>query len=123
MPKISRTDQVLDGFRNGRRCFLPCAFVLGLVLGPLCSIPARAASSCAALPPASAPGFQAALQTFLDKGCYLSWQHDPTIRTTNGVHPNVQVYYSPSLWQWMTTGQRQGDAPEAAMLVKAQYGF
>jgi len=62
------------------------------------------------------------LQAFLDDNCYKSWKHDPAIRTTNGVHPNVQVYYSPSMWAWMTTGNRQGDVPESAMLVKEQYG-
>lgn len=102
--------------------FLPSALIFGLVLAALCNSSARANSSCMVLPPASAAGFQAALQMFLDNGCHLGWQHDPAIGTTNGVHPNVQVYYSPGLWQWMTTGKRQGDAPEAAILVKAQYG-
>lgn len=99
----------------------PRVFVWRLLVWGLCSVQAQADQSCEALPRASAPEFQPALQAFLDNGCYKGWQHDPAIRTTNGVHPNVQVYYSPSLWQWMTTGKRRGDAPEAAMLVKAQY--
>ena len=50
-----------------------------------------------------------------------NWQHDPHIRGTNGVHPNVDVWYSPEMWQWMIGG-RKGDAPEGGMLVKEQYG-
>jgi len=80
------------------------------------------ADPCVALPPAIAPNFQSSLQAFLDSGCYLSWVHDPKIRTTNGVHPNVKIYYSPSIWTWLTTGKRQGDVPDGAVLVKEQYG-
>lgn len=80
------------------------------------------ADPCAALPAASASGFQALLQNYLDAGCYKTWQHDARIRTTNGVHPRVQVYFSPLMWTWMTTGQRQGDVPDSAILIKEQYG-
>jgi hypothetical protein len=77
---------------------------------------------CATLPPATMQNFQPVLQAFLDNNCYKSWEHDPRIRTTNGVHPNVQVYYSPDIWNWLTKERRQGDVPEGAMLVKEQYG-
>ncbi len=82
-----------------------------------------AAGPCGALPPATAPGFQDSLQTFLNNKCYQDsgWQHDPAIRGTNGVHPNVKVWYSPLMWAWMIGG-RKGDAPEGGILVKEQYG-
>src|SRR5271166_523447 len=81
---------------------------------------ARAADPCT-LPPATAVGFPAQLQAFLDDHCYQSWEHDPRIRTTDGVHPNVQVYYSPTLWTWLIRGNRLADIPDGAILVKAQF--
>ncbi|MBV9306472.1 MAG: hypothetical protein JOZ45_10050, partial [Acidobacteriaceae bacterium] len=122
MQRSSKTRYVPSKIRGEISHFIPRAFAWVLVLAGLCSTPGWADSPCPALPPASAPDFQAALQAFLDNNCYGGWTHDPQVRTTNGVHPNVQVFYSPSLWEWMTAGKRQGDAPEAAMLVKAQYG-
>jgi hypothetical protein len=82
-----------------------------------------AVGACGTLPPATAHDFQASLQAFLDNKCYQSsgWRHDPDIRGTNGVHPNVKVWYSPGMWAWMTGG-RHGDAPEGGILVKEQYG-
>jgi hypothetical protein len=74
--------------------------------------------ACGTLPPATALDFQASLQAFLDNKCYQTsgWRHDPDIRGTNGVHPNVKVWYSPSMWAWMTGG-RHGEAPEGGILV------
>ncbi len=91
-----------------------------LVLG---GMRAWAVGPCSTLPRATTSGFQEALQTFLDNQCYstLGWKHDPEIRGTNGVHPNVKVWYSPEMWAWMTSG-RQGDAPEGGILVKEQFG-
>src|SRR3954451_7644074 len=83
-----------------------------------------AVGPCGTLPPATAPGFQMSLQTFLDNKCYESsgWKHDPKIRGTNGVHPNVKVWYSPDIWQWLTVEGRNGEAPSGGILVKEQYG-
>ncbi len=67
------------------------------------------------------PHFLHNLQAFLDNHCYQTWKHDLKIRTTHGVHPNVQVYYSPTLWNWLVAGNRQVDVPEGAVLVKAQF--
>ena len=55
--------------------------------------------------------------------CYQkqSWQHDPDVRTSNGVHPFVKVWYSPQLWDWLTLHQRSDAVPDGAMLVKEQY--
>jgi hypothetical protein len=55
--------------------------------------------------------------------CYQKqdWQHDAQIRSSGGVHPYVKVWYSPSLWNWLTVDARQGDVPDGAMLVKEQY--
>ncbi len=85
---------------------------------------AHSIDPCAALPPATSPDFQTLLQAFLDNSCYVTqnWKHDPQIRGTNGVHPNVKVWYSPSIWQWLTTDGRKGDAPQGGILIKEQYG-
>ena len=83
---------------------------------------------CAPLPSATAPGFQSMLQAYLDASCYKEslipqpWQHDPKIRGTQGVHPNVMVWYSPEIWNWLTKQNRTGDAPDHGMLIKEQYG-
>jgi hypothetical protein len=80
-------------------------------------------NACAALPRATAKNFEKKLEAFLNDYCYQKqgWVHDPSVRTSDGVHPFVKVYYSPAMWSWMTTGGRQGDVPEGAMLVKEQY--
>ncbi len=103
--------------KAGSRCYALIFLLLGGSGG------LWAVDPCGTLPPATAPGFQTSLQTFLDNKCYASagWRHDPDIRGTNGVHPNVKVWYSPNMWAWMVGG-RQGDAPEGGILVKEQYG-
>ena len=85
---------------------------------------ALAVGACGPLPAATAPGFQTALQAFLDERCYANenWKHDPNIRGTNGVHPNVKVWYSPDIWQWLTKESRKGNAPQGGILIKEQYG-
>jgi hypothetical protein len=82
-----------------------------------------AGNACAALPRATSKNFEKRLEAFLNGFCYQKqgWVHDPQVRTSDGVHPLVKVYYSPSMWTWMTAGRRQGDPPEGAMLVKEQY--
>src|SRR3569833_2129169 len=100
--------------RLARLCM--CMFLLGTLrlwaIGP-----------CSPLPAATSTGFEQVLQTFLDNQCYasLNWKHDPNIRGTDGVHPNVKVWYSPDIWAWIANG-RKGDAPEGGVLVKEQYG-
>jgi hypothetical protein len=93
-----------------------CLLLLGVVR-------AWAVGPCSPLPAATSTGFEQVLQTFLDNQCYasLGWKHDPNIRGTNGVHPNVKVWYSPDIWAWILGG-RKGDAPEGGVLVKEQYG-
>src|SRR5271156_714207 len=95
--------------------------LLTLLLAFVFEFSARAAAPCTPLPPATSAAFPARLQAFLDNHCYESWTHDPNVRTTDGVHPNVQVYYSHTLWDWLLAGNRQADIPEGAMLVKAQF--
>jgi hypothetical protein len=99
------------------------AFVSLLTLMPVFVLlpGAHGANSCAALPRATSADFPARLQVFLDNHCYQSWKHDPAIRTTHGVHPNVQVYYSPEIWKWLTIGDRNAEIPDGAILVKAQF--
>jgi hypothetical protein len=80
-------------------------------------------NACATLPRAGAKNFEKKLEAFLNAYCYQKqgWVHDPSVRTSDGVHPFVKVYYSPSMWYWMTAGNREGDVPEGAMLIKEQY--
>ncbi len=94
-----------------------------LLVLTLCGV-AHAADSCAPLPPATSQDFQQLLQAFLNDRCYVkqNWQHDPQIRGTNGVHPNVKVWYSPAMWRWMTVQDRKGEAPQGGILIKEQYG-
>lgn len=87
--------------------------------GPVVGSPVT--TDCAPLPAASSDGFDAKLQAFMNAFCYRDWQHDAAVRTSNGVHPWVKVYYSPSMFQWMSAGDRQADVPGGAMLVKEQY--
>jgi hypothetical protein len=78
---------------------------------------------CAPLPAASSADFEPFLEKFMNAFCYRkqNWNHDAQVRTSNGVHPYVKVWYSPSLWNWLTTLNRQGEVPNGAMLVKEQY--
>jgi hypothetical protein len=78
---------------------------------------------CAPLPAVSSSGFEPFLEKFMNAFCYQkqNCQHDAEVRTTNGVHPYVKIWYSPSLWNWLTVDSRLGDVPDGAMLVKEQY--
>ena len=55
--------------------------------------------------------------------CYQkqNWQHDAQVRTSDGVHPFVRVWYSPSLFRWIAVRNRQGSVPNGAIVVKEQY--
>jgi hypothetical protein len=78
---------------------------------------------CAPLPAATAPNFLVQLTAFMNNLCYQQqkWQHDAQVRTSDGVHPYVRVWYSPSLFDWITVKNRQGSVPDGAMVVKEQY--
>ncbi len=78
---------------------------------------------CAPLPAVTAANFEPRLEKFLNNYCYRkqNWKHDPHVRTTNGVHPFVKIWYSPSLWKWLTVQGRDGEVPDGALLVKEQY--
>jgi len=68
-------------------------------------------ATCQALPPASSSGFESKLDNFIFKSCYqvTGWRHDAEIRTSDGVHPFVKIWYSPEMWKWMTVDQRKGN--------------
>lgn len=55
--------------------------------------------------------------------CYQkqNWQHDAHVRSSDGVHPYVRVWYSPSLFDWITVRNRTGAVPDGAIVVKEQY--
>src|SRR5487761_1233859 len=76
-----------------------------------------APSACTALPSASSPDFLIRLTAFMNHLCFQkqTWQHDAEVRTSDGVHPFVKVWYSPSLFSWMTTKDRVGAVPDGAM--------
>jgi len=81
-------------------------------------------ATCPTLPPATSPDFLNQLTTYMNNWCYRSspgWEHDANVRTSDGVHPLVKIYYSPSLWKWLEAGNRQAEIPDGAMLVKEQY--
>jgi hypothetical protein len=79
--------------------------------------------ACNALPAASSPDFLVHLTAFMNHLCYQkqNWQHDAEVRTSDGVHPFVKVWYSPSLFDWMTIDNRAGAVPNGAIVVKEQY--
>jgi hypothetical protein len=80
--------------------------------------------ACAALPDPSAPVFTARLNQFVMALCYQkqNWQHDVNRRTSEGLHaPFVKLWYSPSLFNWMTVQKRQGPVPDGAIVVKEEY--
>lgn len=78
-------------------------------------------SACAPLQRSSASGFLPELTRFVEEGCYKSWRHDATVRSSQMVHPYVQVYYSPSIWSWLTNGDRSARIIDGSMMVKEQY--
>ncbi|MGC1397617.1 MAG: hypothetical protein WA827_03675, partial [Candidatus Binatus sp.] len=78
---------------------------------------------CAPLPPAADPNFLVHLTPFMNNLCYQkqNWQHDAQVRTSDGVHPFVRVWYSPPLFDWITVKNRTGPIPNGAIVVKEQY--
>lgn len=108
------------------RCSLTASMLLATCL-PLALSSAQAAAesqnACGQLPPATSPDFETRLEKFMAAYCYrsLGWMHDAHVRSSDGVHPFVKIYYSPQMWHWMTVGHRQGEPPDGAMLVKEQY--
>ncbi len=100
-------------------------FVFGLLATVLlsCTAGISRASACSSLPPASSPQFLEHLTAFLNGLCYQkeNWQHDAHVRTSDGVHPFVRVWYSPGLFDWMTVKNRNGPVPNGAIVVKEMY--
>jgi len=105
---------------------------VALALGPETSLAAGARVCPDSLPLPSNVGEQAyepLLNDFLRQGCYRSWVHDRLIRDTGpfidgrnfGTHPAVRVYYSPRVWEWMTTRHREGPIPDNGIIVKEMY--
>ncbi len=108
----------LGGVRRG---ILALALAVALLFVALPN-PATA-STCGPLPPPSSDKFLPRLTGFLNHQCYQrkDWQHDAAIRTSDGVHPYVKVWYSPEVFKWMTTDQRVGPLPNGAIIVKEMY--
>jgi len=87
------------------------------------SAPSQNAGPCAPLPPAADSDFLVHLTPFMNHLCYQkeNWQHDAQVRTSDGVHPFVRVWYSPSLFDWITVKNRVGPVPDGAIVVKEQF--
>ena len=87
------------------------------------SAPSENVGPCASLPPAADSDFLVHLTPFMNNLCYQkkNWQHDAQVRTSDGVHPFVRVWYSPSLFDWITVKNRVGPVPDGAMVVKEQF--
>jgi hypothetical protein len=99
------------------------AFALALALPCLGARGIAQAAKCAPLPRASSSNFLPQLTKFLNNLCYQreDWQHDAAVRTSDGVHPFVKVWYSPEIFTWMTVNQRKGPVPNGAVIVKEMY--
>jgi len=92
--------------------------------GPVsASLAGQDPATCQALPPASSAGFEAQLESFIAASCYhaAGWMHDANVRSSDGVHPFVKIWYSPQMWHWITVQRREGNPPDGAMLVKEQF--
>jgi hypothetical protein len=81
--------------------------------------------ACAPLPSPSSPKFTVdRLNEFTMKLCYQKqqWQHDAARRTSEGLHaPFVKLWYSPSLFNWMTVQKREGPVPDGSIVIKEEY--
>jgi hypothetical protein len=80
--------------------------------------------ACAKLPPPSAPEFTNRFNQFVMQLCYQkqNWEHDANRRTSQNIHDTlVKIWYSPSLFRWMTVQHRQGPVPNGAIAIKEEY--
>ena len=118
MPLVGGSRRIQNG-NSGLFLFALSAAILLICTGAASAAMAR----CSSLPPASSPNFLERLTAFLNKLCYQkeNWQHDAQVRTSDGVHPYVKVWYSPSLFNWMTVNDRKGPVPDGAVVVKEMY--
>ncbi len=99
------------------------AVLLTTVLLSCIAVASQATAACTSLPPASSPHFLEHLTAFMNDFCYQkeNWPHDAQVRTTDGVHHYVRVWYSPALIDWITVKDRQVPVPDGAMVVKEMY--
>ena len=80
--------------------------------------------ACAKLPSPSAPDFTNRFNQFVMQLCYQkqNWKHDANRRTSQGIHDTfVKMWYSPSLFKWMTVLNRQGPVPDGSIAIKEEY--
>lgn len=120
MPRISRRE-FLALTQLGAICL--AITILGACGNGGSSAPSENAGPCAPLPPAADSDFLVRLTPFMNNLCYQrqNWQHDAQVRTSDGVHPFVRVWYSPSLFDWITVKNRVGPVPDGAIVVKEQF--
>lgn len=73
--------------------------------------------------------FEKVLYAFLEKRCYQNWVTDREIRNTGpviagnsfGTHNAVKVFYSPQVWDWVKTRNREGEIADGAVIVKEMF--
>ncbi len=84
-------------------------------------------AACNNLPalPDTSPDYATRLDAFTMHRCYdvaQHWKHDAKRRTSQKLHDTlIRMWYSPALFTWMTTGNRQGPVPDGAMVVKEEF--
>jgi hypothetical protein len=100
-------------------------FAFGLFATVLwtCTLGASQLMACSSLPPPSSPDFLEHLTSYMNDLCYqkANWPHDAQIRSSDGVHPFVKIWYSPALFDWMTVKDRKVPVPNGAIVVKEMY--
>ncbi|HUQ31416.1 MAG TPA: hypothetical protein VM095_04815 [Pyrinomonadaceae bacterium] len=88
--------------------------------------------------------FEKVLSAFVNKGCYKTnagWRADNQIRDTGlfapgqppfvdgqankgrpfGTHNAVRVYYSPEIVKWLSSGRKEDDIADGAIIIKEMY--
>src|SRR5271167_2000017 len=120
MPRISRRE-FLALTQSGAICL--AITILSACGNGGSSAPSENAGPCVPLPPAADSDFLVHLTPFKNNLCYQkqNWQHDAQVRTSDGVHPFVRVWYSPALFDWITVKNRVGPVPDGAIVVKEQF--
>ena len=126
----STSSRAIGCFSAARKILLIVLSVVAVVL--CCGFDSGAGSIdlsaftgvCAPLPSPSAPNFNDRLTAFVENSCYAkqNWQHDENVRTSEGVHaPFIKIWYSPSLYLWMTRLKRLGPVTDGAIAIKEEF--
>jgi hypothetical protein len=99
------------------------AFGLLATIWWTCAFGVSPLMACSSLPPPSSPDFLEHLTSYMNDLCYqkANWPHDAQIRSSDGVHPFVKIWYSPAIYDWMAVKDRKVPVPNGAIVVKEMY--